>query len=668
MPVAERYVKLVLPLKLPILFTYSVPQEMEDVTVGCWVYAPVAAHTYLGVVAQVFEGGSPDDVDVARVRDIKSKADFPPVSEQQIRFWHSVADYYMCSVGEVFKSAYPLAFRKQVEVRSRKKDEKPAEVDFSRLPELSDAQRKAFDRIEDHFAQKRTVLLEGVTGSGKTEIYMHLARPHVEAGRSVLYLVPEIALSRQLEDRLRNVFGDSLLVFHSRQTAPQRKLVYQKLAAGGRPYVVLGTRSAVFLPLNDIGLVIIDEEHDSSYKQTEPAPRYNGRDAAVMLASQCGSQVVLGSATPSYESLLNCSGGRYAHVELPVRFHRGADTEVAIIDMGEVRRLHNSRGSFSVKLLNAIRKTVERGEQVMVFRSRRAYAPVVQCTECGYIPKCPKCNVSLSYHKHNNSLECHYCGYHAPFSRRCPQCGEYSLSLRGTGTERIEEELSQIFPQFRIARFDAETAASKTREQAILKDFASGKTDILVGTQMITKGFDFEKLSLVAVLSADSLFAVQDFRADERAFQLLQQLRGRAGRRQTRGMMMIQTEQPDHPVFARLLDEGTVAERLMERKMFVYPPYVRLITVTVRDKYEGRMWNVGRDIADALRSCGIADWAGPVIPAVDRVNNEYLSQFWIKLPRDRKLATTKSRLKAALDAIELKYKNGPTIVADVDPY
>ena len=487
----------------------------------------------------------------------------------------------------------------------------------------------------------------------------------------MLYLLPEIALTVQIMQRLQHVFGNRLGIYHSKYSDAERVEIWQKQLSK-HPYdVILGARSAVLLPFQNLGLVIIDEEHDTSYKQQDPAPRYNGRDAALMLARQLGAQVLLGSATPSYESLFNVQTRKFALAELPERYYGGADPTIEVIDTIRERRLHNMEGAFSRKLLKEMAAVLEAGKQVMVFRSRRAYAPVVQCEACGETVMCPHCHVALSYHRFNNTLSCHYCGYNRPFAQRCPACEEYALMERGAGTERIEEELQAAFSDRRVERFDADTTQRKSAQERLIRDFAAGKIDILVGTQMITKGFDFERLDMVVLLNADSLFAVQDFRSDERAFQLITQLMGRAGRRGEPGRIVIQTAQPDHPVLQRLLQpDGTAThanELLAERKQFSYPPYVRMISITVKDEYEGRAWNVCRLIKEAAGQIGIADIAGPVAPAVDVVAGEHIAQFWIKLPRTAALATTKRALYQRVEAIARDFKGRTSIVIDVDP-
>ncbi len=663
---AKIYADVILPLKLNDRMTYSVPEGMEGVSRGVWVEVILAGRKYFGVVDAIKDEAP--GLDPLKIRPIISLPPIPPVSKEDLRFWKTLADYYMCCEGEVLKAAYPQAVQKQAVVKSRRKGQAKEENAVEPLPKLSTAQSAALSAAEEAISDKKTVLIHGVTGSGKTELYMRLASPRIADGGQVLFLVPEIAMSRQLQERLERVFGGNLLVFHSKLTAPQKKMVLERLTSG-QPCVVLGTRSAIFLPIPKLSLVIIDEEHDSSYKQADPAPRYNGRDAAMLLASQRGAPVVLGSATPSYEALYNVAAGKYVKVDLAERYHRSGDARVKIIDTRKARRLKDMKGSFSRELLADIRKTLERGEQVLVFRSRRAYAPVVQCPQCGDIPKCPKCNVPLSYHKYNNTLECHYCGWHTPFSGICKACGSTGLLPKGSGTEKLEEELREYFPDARTERFDAQTTESRTAEQEMLTDFAEGRIDILVGTQMITKGFDFAKLTLVAVVQADSLLSIQDFRADERAFQLLTQLRGRAGRRDLPGRMVIQTDQPEHPVLMRLAGKADAlfeSGSLAERKMFSYPPFVRLVVITVRERSEGRLWHLERDIQSILRECGVNSVLGPVKPPVEKIDNRLISQFWLKLPRTRGVALTKNILKVKLDALRLRYGN-VDVTVDVDP-
>ena len=667
----KKYVDVILPLKLRGKISYAVPEPFTTrIKVGSWVMVRLIGRRYLAVVEAISD--TPPDIDLNRVKEIESVESLPVVEQNEMDFWRSIAEYYMCSVGEIFKAAYSVAFQKQVE-KVRTKKEVKKEFLVNPLPELSILQQEAYFQIKKCFENNKIVLLNGVTGSGKTEIYIHLAQKVLEERKSVLYMVPEIALSRQLNSRLEDIFGEKLMVYHSKQTSLQKKKVFDALKGTtsesgyqGDAKIILGTRSSVFLPFKELGLVIIDEEHDSSYKQSEPAPRYNGRDAAIILATKRGTKVILGSATPSMESIYNVTIGKYVQVDLCEKYHGVIEPEIEIIDTNKAYRLHNMKGSFSMYLINQIASRLELGEQVMIFRSRRAYSPIVQCSQCGAIPKCPHCNVSLSYHKFNNSLVCHYCNYKVSFTTRCPSCGEPSLESKGAGTERIEEELNELFPNAKIARFDADTTSGKVQEQKILKDFAGGKIDILVGTQMITKGFDFERLSLVAVINADALFSIQDFRADERSGQLLQQLRGRAGRREKEGKMIIQTAQPDHPVLQKIGECSNVG--LKERKTFGYPPYVRMVLIIVKDKYESRLWKLSNDVSSVIKQCGIKDFAGPISPQIDKIQEKFLTQFWIKLPRNRTLYVTKKALYEGIEFIKTQYKFAPEIIIDVDPY
>lgn len=727
------YVDVILPLRLKGTLSYYVPDEwISMVYEGSWVIVTLVGRKYLSVVQSV--SIHPPDFDPKKIKGIVSVVDLPPVKRDEMNFWRKIADYYMCSVGEVFKAAYSQSFQKQVEKVERSKAKKAlastdsikkegeeteksacrmAETDtegsssqdawLPDLPELSSFQHSALQEIKGYFKKSENVLLNGVTGSGKTEIYMHLAAEALQSGGSVLFMVPEIAISRQLYSRLQKVFGERLLLFHSKQTAVRKKKVFDTLittdieqhegcsraiatgsdtdnvntSGSGRPdvkrrdgnkgYIVLGTRSAVFLPFSDLKLVIVDEEHDSSYKQSEPAPRYNGRDAALMLAAGFKANVILGSATPSLESQYNVHTHKLEQVLLSHKYHANIEPQIKIIDTVKARKLHNMKGSFTMELINEMRRTLDRGEQIMVFRSRRAYSPIVQCQQCGAIPKCPHCNVSLSYHKFSNSLECHYCNYKRTFSAICPECNELSIVAKGAGTEKIEEELAEYFRDAVVARFDAETTESKVREQKILKDFAAGRINILVGTQMITKGFDFENLTLAVVINADSLFAVQDFRADERALQLLQQLRGRAGRREKRGTIIIQTAQPERPILQSLLTGINTQESSMkEREMFGYPPFVRLMLITVKDRFED-LAKVSFEVEKAVRECGITDFAGPITPSVEKIGREYIRQFWIKFPRNRQLQSAKQALLSKIELIKVNFKNLPTIIVDVDP-
>ena len=687
-----KYISVIVPLKLDWMPTYRTDL---DLPAGTRVHVSMAHKQYVGVVAG--ETGRPD-VPESRILPVEGTADLPPVSLTEIRLWQFVADYYMCTIGEVYKMAYPALktateeiqarTRVRLETRLEKLKEKleKARNDSTRSryeaeirktvaelegqhdsglpgadPELTDAQKAADAEISQAFAEGKIALLHGVTGSGKTEIYIHEALKTVRNGRNVLYLVPEIAISRQLEDRLRIFFGERLLTFHSAETAVHRRDVATRMRNGS--YVLLGTRSSLFLPHHDLGLIIVDEEHDSSYKQDNPAPRYNGRDTAVMLGSICHSDVILGSATPSLESLYNCETGRYRLVSLPVRYYGGGETEIEVIDTIAERKKKGMKGSFSIKLIGHIKEALSEGGQVILLRGRRAYSPVVQCDTCGDIPRCPHCNVSMSYHKTGERLVCHYCGYSEPFTGKCNVCGG-SLQPFGAGTQRIEEEAEKLFPEARIARLDSDTG----QDPSIIKAFAKGETDILIGTQIVAKGFDFEGLKLVAVLQADSLLGQQDFRADEKAMQLLEQFRGRCARRGGKGLFVIQTAKSSHPVYGQLQgssESGFITGQLSERKEFGYPPYSRIINVILKDHSEKRL-----DYMAGILYKKIAvemEALGPFAPAIDKVSDLFIRHIRVMLPKDRTLADKKEKLRRMIAEFEKSMTYQGHVTIDVDP-
>ena len=609
-------------------------------------------------------------------KEIDGVVELPAIKREQLEFWQVLADYYLCTVGEVYKAAYPALAVRQESVKSRKSPElflerisfSPEGISQQRLPMLSQRQQGAFDEIRAHFGSgKRPVLLHGATGSGKTEIYVKLAQEVLAKGKNVLFMVPEIALSKELESRLKGYFGERLLLFHSKVTAAQKHFVHSVVlqAGGNSPVVVLGTRSSLFLPFAQLGLVIVDEEHDPSYKQSDPAPRYNARDAAVLLASIYGAHLIMGSATPSFESLYNVSIKKYARVMLPFRYFGAPAPDVEIIDTIKARRVGEMKGSFSQKLINALKENMEQGGQALVFRNRRSYSPMVQCDNCGQIPKCPHCNVSLSYHRYNNTLRCHYCDYTSLFSSRCPQCSSGELVARGAGTERVEEELRELLPLARIERFDADVAESKREEERIIGSFAKGEIDILVGTQMLSKGFDFEKLSLVALLQADTVLGMEDFRADERALQLFTQLIGRSGRRGIRGKMLIQSAQKNHPIF-KIFKLDTLfpdsSALLDERREFRFAPYVRMVKITLRHRTMEELERLTAAVAAIQVPC--LEITGPFVPGLERLRGEWQRAFYVKFARDSRLSHNKRVLMERLEAL-----NAPnSIVVDVDPY
>lgn len=664
------YARIILPLKLRggQVYTYRVPESLRDrITVGSRVTVPVVRIKYLGVVSDFL---SEPDIDPAKVRYIHSIEPYPPIRLTELSLWRQMADYYMCSIGEVYAAACPLTLkpvkRKVTEENVEQVDEETSRDSASSVPvvitdikPLSDSQTAALKEIKGAFGNRKTVLLNGVTGSGKTEIYIHLIKECLEDGKNTLFMLPEKAVCRQLVSRMKKVFGDSVVVFHSGIPPARRKEVVKTLSTDGlSPKLVIGLRSAVFLPFENLGLVIIDEEHDSSYKQYDPAPRYNGRDAALMLARIHGADVLLGSATPSFESFHNVRTRRFVQVMLDRKFNDAAEAVVTVVDMKKKKRERAVCGSISFILREAIRKRLEAGEQTLVFRSRRAYATAMVCDSCGEIPHCPHCNASLTYHKFSNTLRCHYCGYTFRLTPQmtCPACHEGALSAVGAGTEKIEEELRDMFPDARVARFDADTSEGKEGRE-ILKSFAEGNIDILVGTQMVSKGFDFPGLTLSAVIQGESLIGINDFRADEKALQLLTQLRGRVGRRKVQGEMIIQTVLPTHPVFTL----GDISPLLDERKEYGFPPFTRMIEITVRNRSELRLKDEAAQVADVIRRSGVPDFDGPVPGVLERQQEEHIMKFIIRLERTRAAEMKKNLLRENLSLLEAN------ITINVDP-
>ena len=737
------YISVILPLKLEWEPCYFIPEELlpaeKDIGqngVGRRVKVNFSGKEYVGVISAT--GISPK-TEISRIKAIKAfEEGLGDILPQEIELWRQLADYYLCTVGEVYKAAYPfgkidleesraaakqkaeerkakereaqMARISRIEERIAKKRELLAKArkestretyskDIERLeresaffratlepvwkhndsgstahqapltPTLTPAQSDAANKIRSSFAKGKPVLLNGVTGSGKTEIYISLALEAMKQGRNILYLVPEISLSRQLEERLEKYFGDALMTFHSRETAASKRKTAEKireLQSGKGNYIVLGTRSSLFLPHHNLGLIIVDEEHDTSYKQDSPAPRYNGRDTALILSLIHKSNVILGSATPSLEELYNCSTGRHEQVILNERFHGSDDSEIEIIDTRAERRKNGMKGCFSRKLIAQIEDTLSKGEQIIILRARRSWAPVMQCESCGEIQKCPHCNVAMSLHRGPDRMVCHWCGYKAEYTGICSKC-EGTLSAFGAGTQKIEEEAAALFPEARIARLDSDTTQNRNFERKTIKEFTEGEIDILIGTQIVTKGFDFSNLSLVAVIAADSLLGVQDFRADEKALQLLQQLRGRCGRRSTRGRFVIQTAQPEQPIYKNLgnIRTGEFSFNLLqERHDFGYPPYSRIVEIEVKDSFEDRAERMAGRLKHKLGNLNII---GPYKPSVSKVADKHIQMLRISLAKDRNLKRNKENIRNAILCFEKENRYDNHITINVDP-
>lgn len=751
------YAHIVLPLAQPS-FTFSAEGELaEQLREGQAVVVQLGPRKiYTGIVWAIdTERPSFRTKPIQRILYPE-----PLLSPAQRRLWEWIADYYMCTVGEVMRAALPSKMKpsgmtdeefEQDEFRvavertvslgtelqsqealnewferlTRRAPKQYAalleiveqlsegeQVDFARevrrhnlqadsvalkaladkgliefherereaafgtdtmateLPTLSDAQSSALHSIEEQHSSKRCVLLHGVTGSGKTEIYIHLIDKALREGGDVVMLVPEIALTEQLIARLRRYFGDRVVAYHSKLTDTRRTDIYLRLLRSAAGRLIVGTRSALLLPLAHPRLVVIDEEHDASYKQNDPAPRYNARDTALVAASMYDARVVMGSATPSIESFMNAHRGKYGYASLTERYGGAQMPRIIISDTLRAAKRGERHAHFNKALLDRLSEVLERGEQAMLFQNRRGFSPYVECTECGRVVECPHCNVSLTFHR-PNTLRCHYCGHSQPLPEHCPSCHVADVTLRGFGTEKVEEELAQIFPKARIDRLDRDSATSQRAFNEIIKRFESGATDLLVGTQMITKGFDFSRVSVVGILNADNLLNYPDFRSSERAFQLITQVAGRAGRRENVGEVVVQTSQPQHPVI-RQAAEGDylsmVNAQLREREAFHYPPYAHLVAITMRHRDPQLLRTAARQLGVALREVFGRRVLGPQSPPVDRINGVYILGFMLKIENSLSFARARTLLREQIEAIRRNREwSSIVIYCDVDP-
>ncbi|TXK50739.1 primosomal protein N' [Pontibacter qinzhouensis] len=537
---------------------------------------------------------------------------------------------------------------------------------------LSEHQAEAREEILGLFKQKDTVLLHGVTGSGKTEVYIDLIKHALEGGGQVLYLLPEIALTAQIVTRLMKVFGDQLGVYHSKFSDNERAEVWQGILSG-KFQVVVGVRSSIFLPFHNLSLVIIDEEHEPSYKQYDPAPRYNARETALMMAHLQGAKTLLGSATPSVETYHNCKTGRWGLVSMTKRFGAAQMPDIELVNTRDEQKRKKMHSHFSAKLINEIEARLHRQEQVILFQNRRGYAPFIACDECSWIPKCKHCAVSLSYHKYNQELRCHYCGYHERMPSDCPACGATTLKSMGFGTEKVEDELKLMLPNAEVQRMDLDTTKKKNSYQQIIADFESGRTNILVGTQMVTKGLDFENVSLVGILNADTIINFPDFRAHERAYQLFVQVSGRAGRKGKHGTVIIQTRDPLQSIFRKVRNNDYLAlyeHEIEERMRFNFPPFVRMIKITVKHEDERTAENsaivLAKELTDQLSKEQVL---GPEVPYIFKIRNLFLQEIHIKLPRQSgQLSSSKRMIADTIHQLKLlpDFK-GLRVVVDVDP-
>ena len=614
-----------------------------------------------------------DEAFASKIKPILSVSNTAPaVSPGQLALWQWMSSYYMCPLGDVMAAALPAGLDKRLlnPPKRRRAHIAPYTGPIEPMHALSPAQAKTVDSIGIFWSSgKDIVLLQGVTSSGKTDIYIHLIQSQLQQGKNVLYLVPEIALTTQLTSRLQRIFGDKLTVYHSRFTDAEREDLYLA-SARTEPHVVIGARSAVFLPIPNIGLIIVDEEHDPSYKQAEPNPRYHARAAAIVLAKEHQAKVLLGTATPSLESYYLALKGTYGLVTLTERFGGAELPDITLVDLKRQYDRKEMDGHFSDPLIERIRQCLADRKQVILFQNRRGYAPQIQCVQCAQPPRCIQCDVPMTLHMRAHELRCHYCGYHAPIPAVCPQCGGEYKTI-GFGTERIEDEIQTLFPEARVLRMDLDTTRNKSAYQDIINAFANHECDILVGTQMVTKGLHFDDVRLVAVLNADPLFNQPDFRVYERAYQMLEQVAGRAGRKGTKGEVLIQTFDTANVVFEMVRNHDYKAlydHQIVERQLFNYPPFYRVIRLQLRDHNGVRVHQVATQLQTYLARIFGPRVSGVIIPSVERVQAYTLRELTLRVEQGANIAEAKRRLKEAIDYIfSIPSNKNTNLIIDVDP-
>ena len=746
------FVNVILPLPLDGVFTYSVPQSLEEqVKMGVRVLVPLGRNkTYVGIISEIHEK-KPEGY---QTKDILQVLDsFPILLDTQLRLWQWIADYYLSPIGEVYKAALPAGLKAEDGYRPRTETyidlspkfrneaalhvalnmlqravkqqaafidflalsgwdkNEPQEITrdellnqghtlptvtalvkrgllqtyerevgrlnhggepcFENIKPLSQVQQDAFNKIQFSFLKKNVTLLHGVTSSGKTEIYIHLIWQALEQKKQVLYLLPEIALTVQMMNRLQRVFGNRLGIYHSKYSDAERVEIWQKQLST-HPYdVILGARSAVFLPFQNLGLVIVDEEQETSYKQQDPMPRYHARSSAIILAQMFGAKTLLGTATPSLESYHNAKTGKYGLVELFQRYQGIELPEIQVVDVKDLQHRKMMNGPFSPLLLNKVREALERGEQAILFQNRRGYAPMVECKQCGWVPHCQHCDVSLTFHRNLNQLTCHYCGYTYQVPTECPNCGCIHLQTIGYGTEKIEAEVHDIFPEARIARMDLDTTRSRQAYERIISDFSAGHTNLLIGTQMLSKGLDFDKVSVVGILNADTMINYPDFRAYEHAFMMMSQVSGRAGRKGKRGLVILQTKSPELPLIHQVVQNDYASfyrSLIAERQQFHYPPYYRLIYVFLKHRYDNVVETAGMEMASILRNWFGARVLGPDKPAVAKVKSLSIRKLVLKLELGINMPEVRKYLALAQQQmLQDKRYSSLQIYYDVDP-
>ena len=670
-----RFIDVILPLAIRDTYTYSIPDGLSKPELGVHVEVPLMRKQVRGIVLREHTEPIPEAF-ITKIRPITSVSETAPVvSKEQLALWEWMSAYYMCTLGEVMSAAIPDSLDKRLTnpPKRRRTQIAPFTGIIEPVHPLTPAQKNAVDKIGQFFASgKQITLLHGVTSSGKTDIYIHLIQTQLETGKNVLYLVPEIALTTQLTSRLQAIFGDRLIVYHSRLTDAEREQRYQQITNQqiATNYVVLGARSAIFLPLPNIGLVIVDEEHDPSYKQTEPAPRYHARTAAIMLGQIHQAKVLLGTATPSVESYWLAQKGVYGLVSLKERYGGVELPDITLIDLKRQYARKEMYGHLSDPLVARIRETLAENKQVLLFQNRRGYAPQIQCTSCGQVPRCVQCDVPMTLHMRARELRCHYCGYRTSLPPVCPHCGG-EMKMLGFGTERIEDEIHELFPEARVLRMDLDSTRNRAAYQDIINAVANHECDILVGTQMITKGLHFDDVRLVAVLNADPLFNQPDFRAYERAFQMLEQVAGRAGRKGTKGEVWIQTFDPANQVLQMVQNhdyEALYNQQIAERELFKYPPFNRLIRIQLRHHNAAQVQDSAMQLQAHLARIFGTRVSTIIVPSVERVQAYYVRELTLRIEHGANIAEAKRRLREAIDYIGSMPSNKNTkLIIDIDP-
>ncbi|MEP3209654.1 MAG: primosomal protein N' [Maribacter sp.] len=815
----QNFINVILPIPLEKLFTYAITAAQADFLLpGMRVAVPFGkSKIYTGLVHHLHTK-PPEVYEAKEIHEILD--DFPIVNETQLKHWQWIADYYMCTLGEVFRSALPSAFllesetlilkneKAEVNEMDLKDDEflifealqhqailkvhevaaivdrkhvlpvlnrliekkvillkeelyeqyKPklvryvklgrayqAEENLEKLLEsltrapkqsqvilslfqlqattkkpikiseleaisggsravikalidkhileeynirrdrvvyegsdenadlksLNTYQESAFKDIEEAFKANKTTLLQGVTSSGKTEVYVKLIEACIQTGKQALYLLPEIALTTQLIGRLQTYFGEKVAVYHSKYNVQERVEVWNNVVARKpKAQIVIGARSSLFLPFSALGLILVDEEHEGSFKQFDPAPRYHARDAAIVLARLHGANILLGSATPSIETFNNAKTGKYGYANITRRYGNVLMPDIEIVDIKEQSRKRRMKGHFSERLLEEITATLVLGEQVILFQNRRGYAPIVECTSCGHSPQCPNCDVSLTYHQYKKELRCHYCGYHMALQESCQACGSSTLDTKGFGTEQVEHELGGLFPDAKVGRMDLDTTRGKHGYERIITAFEQQELDILVGTQMLTKGLDFRNVNLVGIMNADSLLNFPDYRAHERSFQLLTQVAGRAGRTKKRGKVIIQSYNPHHQILQQVSTnnyEEMFKEQVFEREQYKYPPVNRIIKITFKHKEYNKLNEAAAWFSKALRNAFGGSVLGPEFPPVARIRNQYLKNVLVKIDSERSLRQTKGNIKRIEKSFKaIAYYRSVRVIYNVD--